>query len=161
LNFILMSCIKFLSSIQYIIYCPINVICPQSQQSYILTNLTGIHILNVFFKQYFYLVFFIFQCIYSRGNTTAKGSCAALEGPGGPASKRSPHGIHMASTWRPHGVHLASMRATREQHARASRAPREQNASTTRDCHGYGFTRGVSETGDAGTGTVTKFRHRA
>ena len=30
-----------------------------------------------------------------------------------------------------------------------------------RDCHGYGFTRGVSETGDAGTGTVTKFRHRA
>ena len=31
----------------------------------------------------------------------------------------------------------------------------------SRDCHGYGFTRGVSETGDAGTGTVTKFRHRA
>ena len=30
-----------------------------------------------------------------------------------------------------------------------------------RDCHGYGFAPAVvSETGDAGTGTVTKFRHR-
>ena len=28
-----------------------------------------------------------------------------------------------------------------------------------RDCHGYGFTCGVSEMGDAGMGTVTKIRH--
>ena len=108
-----------------IIYCPINAICPQIQNSYILTNLTEIHILNVFFKQYFYLVFFIFQCIYSRGNTTAKGGCAASEGSSGPASKGIPHG-------QPHGIHASSSRAPREIHARPSRAPREQNASTTR-----------------------------
>ena len=34
------------------------------------------------------------------------------------------------------------------------------DAAAARDCHGYGFTRGVSKTGDTGTGTVTKFRHR-
>ena len=86
-------------------------------------NLTEMHILNVFFKQYFYLVFFICQCIYSRGNTTAKGGCAALEGSSGPASKGIPHG-------QPHGIHLASTRVPREIHASSSRAPCEPLAST-------------------------------
>ena len=98
-----------------IIYCPINAICPQSQHSYILTQLDR----NAHFKCIFQAIFlsgiFIFQCIYiiySCGNTTAKGSCAALEGSGGPASK----GAHMASTWPttwcPREQHASNMRAS-------------------------------------------------
>ena len=116
-----MSCIKFLSSIQYYL---LSHKCHLSPEPTFLYS----HQLdrNPHFKCIFQAIFLsgIFH-FYSRGNTTAKGGCAASEGSSGPASKGIPHG-------QPHGIHLASTRVPREIHASSSRAPCEPLARPSR-----------------------------